>query len=112
LLSLKDIKFVSNDQQDYIRRLEREYEKQQKEITWIKERYCAYNKETDVSNKVRDILYRVTKELEKGNLGMKIHAEESICKCANPQREIKTVETDMGWVTDVFCRKCELPIYK
>jgi hypothetical protein len=32
MLSLQDIKFVSNDQQDYIRRLERAYEKQQEEI--------------------------------------------------------------------------------
>jgi spore coat protein CotH len=32
VISLKDIKFVSNDDRDYIRRLERAYEMQQKEI--------------------------------------------------------------------------------
>lgn len=36
LLLLKDIKFVSNDQQDYIRRLERAYEQQQNELERLK----------------------------------------------------------------------------
>ena len=32
MLSLQDIQFVSNDTPDYIRRLERAYEQQQKQI--------------------------------------------------------------------------------
>jgi hypothetical protein len=39
-------------------------------------------------------------------------AEKSICECVKPQRELKMVECEKGWVKDVYCRKCALPIYK
>jgi hypothetical protein len=65
MLSLRDIKFVCNDQQDYIRRLERAYEQQQKEIERLYTLYGAYNnKETKVTQKLQEILEQVAKELE------------------------------------------------
>jgi hypothetical protein len=65
MLSLRDIKFVCNDQQDYIRRLERAYEQQQKEIERLNTLYGAYNKETKVTQKLQEIMEQVAKELEK-----------------------------------------------
>jgi hypothetical protein len=76
------------------------------EIKRMKDLYYSYNKEIHISDNLRSILDRVAKEIEKANL------EEDICKCTSPQREIKLVEGKRGLVKDVYCQKCELPIYK
>lgn len=37
--------------------------------------------------------------------------KETICECKRPRRHVKQVEGKNGYVKDVYCQKCDRPIY-